>query len=212
MGSPFPSGYGLLAHWHNQNWLTRTPSFCDFSYEKGRKAPKSLLQKEGEKTERLFAVVKVENVFTFSHKIHCLQSDFITKRTNVLINTKDYSLGGSPTNLFNYSLWPALLRVLLRSSLHALHRWRPTAPRDPRRRRHLQHRAATSLLPLNKRILFLSVFVFKNPRSLVTSEPYKLRGVGPHSGADVSTFILQNTLCVIFETFSKFSLFSHGKS
>ena len=80
------------------------PVFCVFSYEKGQKEPRSLLQKEGEKTERLFAVAKVENVFTFSHKIHCLQSDFITKRTNVLINTKDYSLEGSSINLFNYSL------------------------------------------------------------------------------------------------------------
>ena len=51
----------------------------------------------------MFAVAKVKNIFTFAHKIHYLQSDLITKRTNVLINTKDYSLGGSPTNLFKYS-------------------------------------------------------------------------------------------------------------
>ena len=35
--------------------------FCDFGYEKGRKAPKPLLQKE--EAEKLFAVTKDENLF-----------------------------------------------------------------------------------------------------------------------------------------------------
>ena len=50
----------------------------------------------GRRAEKLFAVTKVENLFIVA-QIHRLQSDFITKRTNVFINTKDCSLGGSPT-------------------------------------------------------------------------------------------------------------------
>ena len=64
-------------------------------------------------------------ICSFFAQIHHLQSDFITKRTNVLINSEDYLLGSSPTNLFNYSVCLALLQVLLRSSCHALHRQRP---------------------------------------------------------------------------------------
>ena len=65
-------------------------------------------------------------ICSFFAQIHHLQSDFITKRTNVLLNSKDCLLGGSPTNLFHYSLCLALLQVLLRSPCHALHRQCPS--------------------------------------------------------------------------------------
>ena len=56
----------------------------------------------------------------------------------------------------------------------------------------LEHRTATSLLPLNKRILCPYQFsVFTNPRALVTSDPSKMHGVRPRSGAganDISMF------------------------
>ena len=48
MGNPRPSGYGILAHQHDQNWLARTLSFCDLNYGKGRKALNLFCQKEGE--------------------------------------------------------------------------------------------------------------------------------------------------------------------
>ena len=75
---------------------------------------KPLLQKE--EAEKLFAVTKDENLFIFAQTRH-LQSDFITKRTNILVNSEDYLLRGSPTNLFNYSLCLALLQVLPSSAL-----------------------------------------------------------------------------------------------
>ena len=70
----------------------------------------------------------------------------------------------------------------------------------------LEHRAAMSFLPLINAYFSLSVFVFKNPRSLVTSDPFKLQGVGPHSGADISdtsTFILQTQPVLPLQIFSK---------
>ena len=77
-----------------------------------------------EEAEKLFAVTKDENLFIFA-QIHRLQSDFITKRTNILVNSEDCLLGGFPTKLFNYTLRLALLQVLLRPPRHALHRQRP---------------------------------------------------------------------------------------
>ena len=56
----------------------------------------------------------------------------------------------------------------------------------------LEHRTATSLLPLNKRILCpYQFFVFTNPRALVTFDPRKMQGVRPRLGAgtnDISMF------------------------
>ena len=68
------------------------------------------------------------------------------------------------------------------------HQWRGLHQR-------LEHRTATSLLPLNKRILGpYQFFVFTNPRSIATSNPSKMQGVIPRSGAgtnDISMFTLQ---------------------
>ena len=55
----------------------------------------------------------------------------------------------------------------------------------------LEHRTATSFLPLNKHTFPYQFFVFTNPRALVTSDPRKLQGVKPRSGAgtnDISMF------------------------
>ena len=68
-------------------------------------------------------MTKDENLFVFAQIRH-LQSDFITKRTNILVNSEDCLLGGFPTKLFNYSLCLALLQVLLWPPCHALHRQR----------------------------------------------------------------------------------------
>ena len=54
------------------------------------------MTKRGRRAEKLFAVMKFKNLFIFA-QIHHLQSDFITKRTDVFINTKDCLHGGSPT-------------------------------------------------------------------------------------------------------------------
>ena len=94
----------------------------DLNHGKGRRARKPFLQKE--EAERPFAITKDENLFIFAQIRH-LRSDFITKRTNILVNSEDYLHGGSPINLFNYSLCLALLQVLLRSPRNALHRQRP---------------------------------------------------------------------------------------
>ena len=79
----------------------------------------------------------------------------------------------------------------------------------------LEHQTATSFLPLNNAYSSLSVFVFTKPRSLVTTDPYKLRGVGPHSGADdindTSTFTLQKLPVSHLQTFSKVFRPSHNK-
>ena len=64
-------------------------------------------------------------ICSFFAQIHNLQSDFIMKRTNVLVNSEDCLLRGRPTNLFNYSLCLALLQVPLRPPHQALHRQRP---------------------------------------------------------------------------------------
>ena len=64
-------------------------------------------------------------ICSFFAQIHHLQSDFITKRTNVLVNSEDCLLGGRPTNVFNYSLCLALLQVPLLPPCQALHRQRP---------------------------------------------------------------------------------------
>ena len=44
-----PSGYGALAHQCDQSWLTRTLSFYDLNYGKGRNAL-NLFYKKGEKS------------------------------------------------------------------------------------------------------------------------------------------------------------------
>ena len=79
MGNPRPSGYGLFAHQRDQNWLTRTLSFCDLKLWEGSEGIKPLLPKRGRRAEKLFAITKFENMFIFA-QIHRLQSDFIMKR------------------------------------------------------------------------------------------------------------------------------------
>ena len=88
--------------------------------------------------------------FSSFAQIHYLQSDFITKKTNILVNSEDCLLGGFPTKLFNYSPCLALLQVLLRPPRHALHRQRPGHVHGPvrllRPPRHALHRQRPSLL------------------------------------------------------------------
>jgi len=111
-GNPRPSSYGLLAHQRDQNRSTRTPSFLELNYEKNRKAPKTF--SEVKETKKWFATTRHEDLFIFA-QIHRLQNNLSTKRANVLLNSKDKPLGGSPTKLFDYNLGPARLQLLPRS-------------------------------------------------------------------------------------------------
>ena len=52
-----PSGYGVFAHQHDQNWLTRTPSFYDLNDEKGQSALTFLFKKE-KRAKKPFAIMK----------------------------------------------------------------------------------------------------------------------------------------------------------
>ena len=60
-GNPCPSGYGLLAHQRDQNWLTRTPSFYDLKDGKGRSAL-TFLYKKGRTAKRLFAITEFKSL------------------------------------------------------------------------------------------------------------------------------------------------------
>ena len=130
----------------------------NLGHRKGWRAPKPFLQEE--KTKKLFAVTKDENLFIFA-QIHHLQSDFIMKRTNVLLKFKGLFTRGLSHKLIQLQSLPSFTTStttaaaprspsatfghvhgpvrLLRPPRHALHRRWPAAPQDRRRRRHLQH-------------------------------------------------------------------------
>ena len=58
VGNPRPDGYGLFAHQRDQNWLARTPRFCDLNHRKGRDALNLFYTKKGRTNKKLFAVTK----------------------------------------------------------------------------------------------------------------------------------------------------------
>ena len=121
--------------------------FCILNHGEGRRAPKCLLQKE--EAEKLFAITKDENLFIFA-QIHHLQSDFITKRTNVLLKFKGLFTRGLPHKLIQLQSLPSFTTStttaaaprspsatpghvhgpvhLLQPPRHTLHRLRPAAP------------------------------------------------------------------------------------
>ena len=72
-GNPCLDGYGLFAHQRDQNWLTRTPSFCDLNHGKGRDALNLFYTKKGRRNKRLFAVMKFESL-SICYKFHHLAS------------------------------------------------------------------------------------------------------------------------------------------
>ena len=65
MGNPRPSGYDLLAHQHDQNWLARTLSFYGLNNRKSRNTLNPSIDKRGRRAEKLFAVMKFENLSIF---------------------------------------------------------------------------------------------------------------------------------------------------